>query len=1007
MSSNSSNTATVAATNPGNGHDGSSDNDGAQCKSLSFTTTYLSDEKIVFGCSVTDKAIVCGLCKDKCPTGTVDFQVSYEGGCWVTYDHCVTLECGIAVSECYTPAAPGPYEFRAVYNGDCNFIGSQNMCPELLCVTQACTTTTTSVGVTTIEEGQAITDNATVCGLGDGFPVPTGTVTFQVSYNNGTWMTYSANVSLVDGMATSALYTPAEEGYYSFQAIYHGDCNYLCSMSKSGSEILMVTNEGIGQPDDNSTTVTMLSSDHIVLGCSVMDNATVTGGEGGDLSGNVSFQVSYNEGTWKTYDANVTLVDGMASSAWYTPCMAGCYEFRAIYNGNSDILPSMSGNTSEPLTVCPACSQTTTCLSNSQINLGCSVYDTAHVCGLGDGFPAPTGCVTFWVSSDCGNSWTQIGNAVELNNGMATSICYTPCAAGSYEFKAMYGGDCNYLCSHSCPQSEILKVCGECRNITLGQSVTDNATVTGLGDGFPAPTGTVDFQVSYEGGCWVTYDHCVPLVDCQAVSSWYTPLVTGHYDFRAVYSGDCNYQCSVSGNCSEPLCVHPACSTTATMLSASTIALGNSVTDNVTVTGLGGLFPVPIGTVDFQVSYNEGPWTTYDADVALVNGIATSAYYMPLAAGNYEFQAIYSGDSNYRCSVSGEDAELLLVTPGLGASGPTINTDLGVTEICLGHSVTDNATVVGLGGEFPMPTGTITFWVSYNEGPWMIYDANVTLVNGNATSAFYMPVATGSYEFQASYSGDSNYLPSVSGEDAELLQVDMAPSHTTTCLSSGDIVLGCSVYDTAHVCGLGDGFPAPTGCVTFWVSSDCGNSWTQIGNAVELNNGMATSICYTPCAAGSYEFKAMYGGDCNYLCSHSCPGSEQLCVEKAPSYVFTCLGTNNITLGQSVTDNVTVIGLCDGFPVPTGPVTFQVSFNGGDWVTYDIQMLDCHGMATSTWYTPMCAGHYEFRAVYSCDCNYQESSSCPLSEPLCVDRAPSTTTTDLGTNCNISIPTVG
>jgi hypothetical protein len=123
--------------------------------------------------------------------------------------------------------------------------------------------------------------------------------------------------------------------------------------------------------------------------------------------------------------------------------------------------------------------------------------------------------------------------------------------------------------------------------------------------------------------------------------------------------------------------------------------------------------------------------------------------------------------------------------------------------------------------------------------------------------------------------------------------------------------------------------------------------------------------------------------------------------------VFTCLGTNNITLGQSVTDNVTVIGLCDGFPVPTGPVTFQVSFNGGDWVTYDIQMLDCHGMATSTWYTPMCAGHYEFRAVYSCDCNYQESSSCPLSEQLCVDRAPSTTTTDLGTNCNIPIPTVG
>ena len=678
-----------------------STNDASYCKMPSSTTTCLSDVKIVLGCSVTDKATVWGWCQGKTPTGTVDFQVSYNGGCnWITYDPCVPLVCGMATSTAFTPMMTGHFEFRAVYSGDCNYLCSESKkCSELLCVKKACPTTVTSIGATAVVENQAVTDNATVTGLGGNFSIPTGMVDFQVSYNNGTWMTYDASVSLVNGMATSAFYTPAEAGCYSFQAIYGGDCNYRCAASASGSEILMVTGEGANQPgpDDNSNTVTGVTS----------------------------------------------------------PC--------------------------------------------------------------------------------------------------------TPCPP-----------------------------CGHDKCIELGESVTDNATVAGLGIGFPGPTGTVDFQVSYMGGIWTTYDGNVTLSNGMATSTWYTPLATGHYNFRAMYSGDSNYYGSQSRNCEEPLCVHACPSSTTTLLSASSIVYGNTVYDTATVTGLGGMFPVPTGTVNFFVSFNGGQWILYDANETLINGIATSAVFTPLAAGNYEFMAVYSGDCNYRCSTSGPGTEPLTVTPALGQAGPTVITCLGASDIMMGQAVTDNATVIGLGAPFAGPTGTITFQVSLNGGQWITYDDSVTMFDGNAVSVFFMPGVAGNYAFQAIYSGDSNYLPSVSGEGTELLNVTMAPSTTSTCLGTCHVTLGCAVFDKAFVSGV-PGLPVPTGSVDFQVSYENG-TWMTYDSNVALVNGCALSSAYVPLAAGHYEFRAIYYGSVNYLGSMSPDGAEPLCVKRAPTTTTTDLG---------------------------------------------------------------------------------------------------------------------
>jgi hypothetical protein len=71
--------------------------------------------------------------------------------------------------------------------------------------------------------------NVTVTGLGTGFPAPTGDVTFQVANNSGVWTDLGANVTLVNGHATSIWYTPLQAGNYHFRAIYNGDSNYAVS----------------------------------------------------------------------------------------------------------------------------------------------------------------------------------------------------------------------------------------------------------------------------------------------------------------------------------------------------------------------------------------------------------------------------------------------------------------------------------------------------------------------------------------------------------------------------------------------------------------------------------------------------------------------------------------------------------------------------------------------------------------------------------------------------------
>ena len=76
-----------------------------------------------------------------------------------------------------------------------------------------------------------------------------------------------------------------------------------------------------------------------------------------------------------------------------------------------------------------------------------------------------------------------------------------------------------------------------------------------------------------------------------------------------------------------------------TLNPAGTTTAGTSVSLSVTVPGNN---PAPTGTATFQTQIGGGSWTTIGSAVSLDNSGYASTSYMPMTAGSYQFQVIYT-----------------------------------------------------------------------------------------------------------------------------------------------------------------------------------------------------------------------------------------------------------------------------------------------------------------------------------------------------------------------------
>jgi hypothetical protein len=219
---------------------------------------------------------------------------------------------------------------------------------------------------------------------------------------------------------------------------------------------------------------------------------------------------------------------------------------------------------------------------------------------------------------------------------------------------------------------------------TVGATAYDTSTVTPTTPGGPTPTGSLTYTFFTNLSCDGTGASQTVMLNADGTvphSATSLPLADGQYSYDAVYNGDANYGASPVSSC-EPFSVGPVTPTITTVLfDATTNAplaagrpAGTTTYDTSTLAGLIIGF-APTGTVTYTFFPNgncTGSGTT--ETVTLAGGaVPNSPTSLPLPAGNYSYDAVYSGDANYHQSAPSpcEPFTLVPTTSGSTTSGST------------------------------------------------------------------------------------------------------------------------------------------------------------------------------------------------------------------------------------------------------------------------------------------------------------------------------------------------
>jgi uncharacterized repeat protein (TIGR01451 family) len=607
-----------------------------------------------------------------------------------------------------------------------------------------------------------------------------------------------------------------------------------------------------------------------------------------------------------------------------------------VFGGDSSDFQWVQSNITAPVaTVTPTL---TTTPNPTAVTLGSTAVTLTDSATLSGG-NSPTGTITFTLFYNGGSTAvdtetvTVSGNATYTTpNGFKLPTSGT--VTGTYQWDASYSGDPNNnpVSDDNNPNEKVtvsaasptLSTAPNPTTVTLGATappvLTDTATLSG---GYN-PTGTITFTLFFNGGSTAVDTETVTV---SGNGTYKTPTgftlpttstVTGTYQWDAKYSGDGNNNTvSDSNNPAERVTVSAATPTLSTTPSPTTVTLGATtppiLTDSAVLSG--GYHPT--GTITFTLFYNGGT-TPVDTETVTVSGNGTyttpTGFKLPTTGtvtGTYQWDASFSGDGNNNTvSDSNNPAEKVTVS----AASPTLTTTPSPTTVTLGATtppiLTDSSVLSG--GYHP--TGTITFTL-FHQGT--LVDTETATVNGNGTyttpTGFTLPstgTVTGTYQWDASFSGDSNNGTASDNNNVnEQVTVSAASPAISTTPSPATGLIGVTLQDSAALSG---GY-RPTGSITFTLFAPGVNpsvgpaTYTEIVSGVNGNGTYNTSQGFAANAVGTWHWVATYNGDANNSSATSGPTDEPVTVSPQADLALTKT-VNDVTpnVGQTVTFTVTL-----------------------------------------------------------------------------------------------------
>jgi hypothetical protein len=231
-----------------------------------------------------------------------------------------------------------------------------------------------------------------------------------------------------------------------------------------------------------------------------------------------------------------------------------------------------------------------------------------------------------------------------------------------------------------------------------------------------------------------------------------------------------------------------------------------------------------------------------------------------------------------------EEPEGVALAPTPIVKSATLTTSTA-SSITLGGSTHDSGTLAG----GTSPTGSMIFKLfrpgdtTCSEAP--VFTSPLINVTGDGvyTSPTFAPTATGTYNWVAEYSGDSNNAPvaTACGEEPVTVKSESTPATTLSTSLSGAGQSGATitvpeetaVSDDATLSG--ENASTATGKVVYYIYSDskCTKLVTKAGE-VSVTGGEVPASSAEFLGFGTYYWQATYSGDANNGASASKCGSE-------------------------------------------------------------------------------------------------------------------------------------
>lgn len=728
------------------------------------------------------------------------------------------------------PLGAGNYVFQAFSTGDSNY-DIIPAAPEPLSINQASPAINTVAGNTVvIGSGDKLTDTAMLSG---GYS-PTGTITFTLTLNGNVVVDIeTVSVNGNDTYSTPTGYLPTTAGSYLWSATYSGDVNNLSASDNSQNESETVTPAG---PSISTT-----------------PGGTVTPG-GQSISG-----TKYNDLTGNGFSSDDTPLAGVTINLYRES------------NSSSGLQTGSHGDVLVGTAVTAADGTYSIPVTSAGTYYTQEVVPTGYV-QTGGGPNGTAGNTYYTTTVTAGHAYAgEDFDDFMIPTCMPINICYTvKHGYRTYTYSSLDGntspGD-TVTVTFTVPSGmndQLTLVSYYAPSSSWSDSTANQQLIYQQQTGIFTP-GTHSLTVTIPNSYYQIDFVCGKAIDQfepNQNGNAYGPdssLITYHNENRFI---DSDSGGSSVGNLNNQSPNVPSIT--------SSIVATTPLTDTATLTG--GVNPT--GTITFYlfapgVTPNGNYSNNIYTDVVPVNGNGTYSVansgnhpggYIASTAGTYQWVAVYGGDNNNAPITSPYGSEPEVVAYG----APAINTTPGNTvTIGSGSKLSDTAVLSGAYN----PSGTITFTL-FSPSNVAVY-TDVVSVNGNGTYTTsagnnpggYLPTGVGTYQWVASYSGDT-YNASVSGavgDEPEVVNTTSPNLITTASLKAGcTSVIGSAIpEDSAVLSGSYNG----TGTITFKLKAPNGSIVDTETVAVHGNGTYSTSNTAVATQTGTYTWTASYSGD--------------------------------------------------------------------------------------------------------------------------------------------------